>query len=49
MPITFPSDKIAVMSEGKVMGIVDAETADIESLGLMMAGVSLEQSGEKEV
>ena len=43
------SDKIAVMSEGAIMGIVDAETADIESLGLMMAGVSLEESGAKEV
>ena len=43
------SDKIAVMSEGVIMGIIDAETADIESLGLMMAGVSLEESGAKEV
>jgi len=43
------SDKIAVMSEGKIMGIVDAETADIESLGLMMAGVSLEKSRGEEV
>ena len=43
------ADKIAVMSEGEIMGIVDAETADIESLGLMMAGVSLEESGAKGV
>ncbi len=43
------SDRIAVMSEGEIMGIVDAETADIESLGLMMAGVSLEESGAKGV
>lgn len=43
------SDRIAVMSEGEIMGTVDAETADIESLGLMMAGVFLEESGAKEV
>ena len=43
------SDRIAVMSEGEIMGTVDTETADIESLGLMMAGVSLEESGAKEV
>ncbi|MEA1911860.1 MAG: ABC transporter ATP-binding protein [Spirochaetota bacterium] len=43
------SDKIAVMSEGEIMGIVDAETAKVESLGLMMAGVSLEESGAKGV
>ncbi len=43
------SDKIAVMSEGEIMGIVDAGTADIESLGLMMAGVSLAESGAKGV
>jgi len=43
------ADKIAVMSEGEIMGIVDAETAKVESLGLMMAGVSLEESGAKGV
>ncbi|MCK5673241.1 MAG: ABC transporter ATP-binding protein [Spirochaetales bacterium] len=43
------ADKIAVMSEGEIMGIIDAETAKVESLGLMMAGVSLEESGAKGV
>ena len=43
------ADKIAVMSEGEIMGIVDAGTAKVESLGLMMAGVSLEESGAKGV
>lgn len=33
------SDRIAVMYEGKVMGVVDNEKATIEELGLMMAGV----------
>jgi general nucleoside transport system ATP-binding protein len=32
------SDRILVMYEGRSMGIVDAEGADLESLGLMMAG-----------
>lgn len=37
------SDRIAVLNEGRIMGIVSAEQADIESLGLMMAGVPLEK------
>lgn len=37
------SDRIAVMFEGRVMGIIDSEGADIETLGLMMAGVPLER------
>ncbi|MCF7858699.1 MAG: ABC transporter ATP-binding protein [Candidatus Cloacimonetes bacterium] len=32
------SDRIAVMYEGKIVGILDAKKADIETLGLMMAG-----------
>ncbi len=32
------SDRIAVMYEGEIMGIVDADSADVEQLGLMMAG-----------
>lgn len=43
------SDRIAVMSEGVIMGIINADTARVESLGLMMAGVSLEESRAKEV
>jgi len=34
------ADRIAVMYEGRIMGIVDAASADIEQLGLMMAGES---------
>ncbi|HOC22599.1 MAG: ABC transporter ATP-binding protein [Chloroflexi bacterium] len=33
------SDRIAVMFEGQIMGIVPAEQATVEALGLMMAGV----------
>jgi len=32
------SDRIAVIYEGKIVGIVDAKDAEIETLGLMMAG-----------
>ena len=32
------SDKIAVIYEGKIVGIVDAKDAEVEKLGLMMAG-----------
>jgi len=32
------SDRIAVLYEGKIMGIVDTQEADVKHLGLMMAG-----------
>ncbi len=32
------SDRIAVLHEGKVMGILDAKNADIKEIGLMMTG-----------
>jgi len=34
------ADRIAVLYEGRIMGIVEAATADLEHLGLMMAGGS---------
>jgi ABC-type uncharacterized transport system ATPase subunit len=34
------SDRIAVMYEGRVVGEVDAATATVEQLGLLMAGVA---------
>jgi len=37
------SDRIAVLFEGQVMGVVDSEAADREQLGLMMAGQRAEQ------
>jgi simple sugar transport system ATP-binding protein len=39
------ADRIAVLFEGKVMGVLPAEEADIEHLGLMMAGMEKEQVG----
>jgi general nucleoside transport system ATP-binding protein len=37
------SDRIAVIYEGKIMGIVDGPSATVEQLGLMMAGVEEKQ------
>ena len=36
------SDRIAVIYQGEIMGVLDAEDADLETLGLMMAGSRLE-------
>jgi ABC-type uncharacterized transport system ATPase subunit len=36
------SDRIAVMYEGQVVGVVDSDEATTEQLGLMMAGVAVE-------
>jgi ABC-type uncharacterized transport system ATPase subunit len=38
------SDRIAVMYEGRVIGVLNREEASVESLGLMMAGVSLAEN-----
>jgi len=35
------SDRIAVISEGKIMGIVKTEDADINEIGLMMTGTKV--------
>jgi simple sugar transport system ATP-binding protein len=32
------SDRIAVIYEGEIMGIVDGENADVDEIGLMMTG-----------
>ncbi len=40
------SDRVAVIYEGKIMGIVDAEKAEIEELGLMMAGTEVDPKRE---
>ncbi len=40
------SDRIAVIYEGQIIGIVDAATATREAVGLMMAGVEPEAIGE---
>ncbi len=41
------ADRIAVLFEGQVMGEVSSESADIESLGLMMAGVPQDKLHEQ--
>ncbi len=38
------SDRIAVLYEGRVMGVVDRAAAQVEELGLMMAGATLEET-----
>ncbi|MEJ7721084.1 MAG: hypothetical protein WKF58_11820 [Ilumatobacteraceae bacterium] len=38
------SDRVAVMFDGMVMGIVDRADADVALIGLMMAGEPLEQA-----
>lgn len=38
------SDRIAVIYEGEIVGIVDGKTAQVEQLGLMMAGVKPDHS-----
>ncbi len=38
------SDRVAVMYEGQIMGIVDPKTASREEVGLMMAGVAQDQA-----
>jgi simple sugar transport system ATP-binding protein len=39
------SDRIAVLYEGRIMGVVESEEARIEALGLMMAGTTAEEVG----
>ncbi|MEZ4644105.1 MAG: ABC transporter ATP-binding protein [Chloroflexota bacterium] len=35
------SDRIAVISEGRIMGILDADQADVHEIGLMMTGTAV--------
>lgn len=37
------SDRIAVISEGEIMGVLDAEKADLETIGLLMTGTRKER------
>lgn len=43
------SDRILVMFNGQSMGVVNTKEADIQSLGLMMAGTSLSELSTEEV
>jgi len=38
------SDRIAIIYEGSIIGIVDRNGATVEQIGLMMAGISLEET-----
>jgi simple sugar transport system ATP-binding protein len=38
------SDRIAVMYEGRVIGVVDRGQASLEQIGLMMAGVPMAEA-----
>lgn len=38
------SDRIAVIYEGKIIGIVERDQATVEQIGLMMAGIQLQES-----
>jgi len=40
------ADRIAVLFEGRVMGILDRDRADIQTLGLMMAGIQKTEKQE---
>ena len=41
------SDRIAIMYEGKIIGIVERGKATIEQIGLMMAGISMDEAMQK--
>jgi simple sugar transport system ATP-binding protein len=41
------SDRIAIMYEGRIIGIVVRGQASIEQIGLMMAGISMEEALQK--
>jgi ABC-type uncharacterized transport system ATPase subunit len=38
------SDRIAVMYEGGIIGIVERDQATVEQIGLMMAGISMQDA-----
>jgi ABC-type uncharacterized transport system ATPase subunit len=38
------ADKIAVLFEGKIIGVLPSAEADTERLGMMMAGVQADQT-----
>ena len=40
------ADRIMVMYEGRIMGIMEAGSASIEEIGLMMAGQNFEEAKE---
>ena len=43
------SDRIAVLYEGRIMGIVERDQATVEQIGLMMAGISMTEAMHRAV
>ena len=41
------ADRIAVMYKGRIVGVVDAKSANREQLGLLMAGVQATETGQE--
>ena len=41
------SDRIAIMYEGKIVGIAERSQATVEQIGLMMAGISMDEAMQK--
>ena len=41
------SDRIAVMYEGQIIGVVERDQATVEQIGLMMAGISMKEALER--
>ncbi len=41
------SDRIAVMYEGQITGIVERDNATVEQIGLMMAGISMQEAMQR--
>ena len=41
------SDRIAVLYEGRIMGIVERDQASVEQIGLMMAGISMTEAMQR--
>ncbi|NMB54664.1 MAG: ABC transporter ATP-binding protein [Leptolinea sp.] len=41
------SDRIAIIYEGNIMGIVDRNTATVEQIGLMMAGIPMDEAVQR--
>ena len=41
------SDRIAVMYEGRIIGIVERDQATVEQIGLMMAGISMQEAMQR--
>ena len=45
--IFYLSDRIAVMFEGRILGILAADEATAENIGMMMAGCETQAAGER--